>query len=807
MAYLLVDNFRAGMDRRNKRISGKAGTLWTGKNGHITRGGDWERRKKFVNTFTLPTGTTKGLATTNGQLFVFGASATPGTIPVGVTYQRLQHPSSGSAVITRILSVTLFSGKIYAIAEFDDGNVYHYYDGVRVTAWDAVSATIASNNAVASALATKIDLNASVSATALSNVVTITASVPGVTFTATKSTVNGGATNDQDITLTETQANIVPVAEVLSSATVQITGGTASTPETLASATLTITGGTNNPGVDTISSITVNGVEILNVAIDWTTSNNNTALLITNQINTYNSTPEYTATRVNNVITIKPIAGTGATPNGFALVPTVNGTVTETHSATFTGGVTAVSNDISSIKVDGVEVLNATIQWATSNSNTAQLLVNQINTYNSSPEYTAVRSGSDVIISAAAGTGATPNGFVLAVVKHGSMAENHSATMSGGVTAVAAQARVVTGTIIGTFESGDIFTITINGTPYSVSGSAAGTGTMSLTFQQKVYSVTNSLLYFTALNAPADLTGTGSGFINIANQNALSEILTAIAEYQGRLAIFSRSNITIYKTDVDPALNIFQQSVPNTGTSSPRSVIPYGNIDVFYLEDSGIRSLRARDSSNSPAVNDVGVSIDTFVRDYISTLTEDQLERAMAIIEPVDGRYWLAMGKRIFVFSYFPGSKINAWSYYDLSDEIGSDEITEIVRVGRKTYLRAGDKIYLYGGNNGTTYPNANEIECLVELPFLAAATPATFKGVGGFDIAAQGSWKNYLLIDPNNESAEIHVSDSTGISYAQPRSIMQHPCPVFALRMSCVTAGYASISSVAIHYHAEDAG
>ena len=115
--------------------------------------------------------------------------------------------------------------------------------------------------------------------------------------------------------------------------------------------------------------------------------------------------------------------------------------------------------------------------------------------------------------------------------------------------------------------------------------------------------------------------------------------------------------------------------------------------------------------------------------------------------------------------------------------------------------------MYLYGGNTGNTYPNANEVECLLELPFMAASTPATFKGVGGFDIAADGTWDAYLLVNPNDESTELHVGTYTGITYQKPRNIVQHPCAVFALRLSCIAAGYASVSGVAIHYHAEDAG
>lgn len=48
MSYLAISDFKFGMDRRRKRISGVPGTLWTLKNAHISRGGDIERAKKQV---------------------------------------------------------------------------------------------------------------------------------------------------------------------------------------------------------------------------------------------------------------------------------------------------------------------------------------------------------------------------------------------------------------------------------------------------------------------------------------------------------------------------------------------------------------------------------------------------------------------------------------------------------------------------------------------------------------------------------------------------------------------------------------
>ena len=57
MAYVLIDSFRFGVDRRRPRYAAVPGTLFAGKNVHISRGGDIERAKKFVAQYQLPAGT------------------------------------------------------------------------------------------------------------------------------------------------------------------------------------------------------------------------------------------------------------------------------------------------------------------------------------------------------------------------------------------------------------------------------------------------------------------------------------------------------------------------------------------------------------------------------------------------------------------------------------------------------------------------------------------------------------------------------------------------------------------------------
>src|SRR3546814_16270182 len=87
--YLLIEDFRLGLDRRRSRETGVPGSLWTLVNAHMTRGGEIERMKKPVPAYTLPPGTF-GMAP--HRLTVFGSAASR-AVPEGVTSQRLRHPA------------------------------------------------------------------------------------------------------------------------------------------------------------------------------------------------------------------------------------------------------------------------------------------------------------------------------------------------------------------------------------------------------------------------------------------------------------------------------------------------------------------------------------------------------------------------------------------------------------------------------------------------------------------------------------------------------------------------------------------
>ena len=461
------------------------------------------------------------------------------------------------------------------------------------------------------------------------------------------------------------------------------------------------------------------------------------------------------------------------------------------------------TNKITALTVNSVDILGASVDWTTSHTSTAAAIAAQCVTYTSSPEYTVTSSGDTVTITALAGTGVSPNGFVVNAVVAGDVTST-DVNMVGGVTAVTAVAQTYTVTVGGTFETLDQFTVTINTTEvYVVTGASSGTGTTALTFKKKLYSTASNNLYFSALLGPTQwIAGIDPGFINMASETAGSETLTAAAEYQGLMAIFSENNIRIQGISEDSSENVFLQTLQNTGTVASGSVISYGNNDVFYLSATGVRSIKARDSSNSAYVSDVGTSIDIHVRDFLNTLTATQVAAAVAVIEPLDGRFWLAVGTRVYVFSYFPSKKISAWSYYDLDITI-----THFSKIGNRIYCRAtdssgNDALYLYGGTANTTYPVAGVNNVEIELPFFSARSPAAFKELQGFDIIGINSWKVDILPDPNDVTVKTNQGIATGVTYGEPRFAATGVASLFGVNLTCSSAGKATLSALAMHYN-----
>jgi len=688
MPYVLIEDFRGGLDSRRMNQTATPGSLIELTNAHITRGGEIEKRPAFVELATLPSNTI-GLAAAGGQIYVFGSDAVSSVTfaagtPSNISYIRLQHPS-GEA-LTDVLSSDFYNGQIYAAARFADGRIYHYYNGVRITDW-----------------------------------------------------FDGRARSTFEVTAGSA-------------------GGTAAT------ASITVTGGTANPS-DNLRVLRINNVDLIASPVAHTGTDSTTATNIATAIT--NGSHGYTAAASGAVITISaPLVG--ITYNAFQLTFEIQGAVTMGSVVHMSGGV---DNAVTNITVNGVSIIGSQVVWGTSHSYTASQIAKEINDFPSSPEYEATAI----------------NQFVNIISKESGSSFNNLAV-----------AIVSAGNVTTAFDPASQTYLDGGANASSVQGYTPGAFVRPV--KTKMYALSDSLLHFSGIDDPTEWndTSTGAGFINLANHSRGSEDLKSIASYFNNIAVFAEEAVQIWFVDPDANLNQQIQVLQNTGTIAPDSVVEFGDNDVFYLNLSGIRSLRSRDSSNAAYVGDIGNPIDSLIVADIRT-NRAAAEEAQAILEPRDGRYFLSIGSKVYVFSFFPSSKVSAWSIYEpgfVVDRWAYD--------GRQTLCRSGNKLYSLGGENGNTY-DASEV--VVQMPFLDASAPATYKTFSSLDVTCENTWTVSVATDPQDISLREEVATVHQTTFGLGRVTLSGYSTHLAPRLVCSASGAAKLGNLAIHYEGGESG
>lgn len=445
-------------------------------------------------------------------------------------------------------------------------------------------------------------------------------------------------------------------------------------------------------------------------------------------------------------------------------------------SFTITSGTASPASTLLTLAVNGVSIITGTVVWATSNEATAAAIAALINSTTSSPDYTATAVGATVNILASL-AGAAANGRAV------------SYTVSNGLA----------------ITPGPGFVLA-NG-----ADAPAGTyqpGAFVKTAQQKMYSTSGSVLFFSGIAAPTKWTtdNVGAGFIDMAAETSGAEDLQAVAKYQDRLAVFAGRTIIVEYIDPDPTLNRQIQVLNNTGTLSPHSVTQFGDSDLFYLDESGVRSLKARDASNAAATSDIGVPIDTIVIDKLHQLTLTERANIIGIIEPRDGRFWLVAKDTIYVFSFFNGAKVSAWSTYTPSVMVGSVStlftVDDVAVFQRIVYVRSGDTIYTFGGLSSTLQYDATVAEAW--LPFMDAGAPTRKKNFTGADAALVGAWDVAIAMQPTNLAAEDKVASLTETTFNNDRIPAIGESTHLSLRFRTTGSGFAKLSSAVIHYEGD---
>lgn len=428
---------------------------------------------------------------------------------------------------------------------------------------------------------------------------------------------------------------------------------------------------------------------------------------------------------------------------------------------------THASSTLTDLKVNGVSIIGATVTYTASNENTASLIAGAINAHTSTPNYSATADGEKVNIVAAT-AGSEPNDYVISYTVGSSLVLDPT-----------------TGT--GVMSSG--------------SDGVIETPTHARTVGSKVYTTAGSLLGFSGIRQPTKFRtdAVGAGFIDMGSQDEDAQELKAIHNYQNYIAIFAEDVVLIWYVDPDPNLNRKVQILSNVGTPAPKSVFPFGDNDLLLYHSSGVRSLRARDSSNAAITNDIGSPIDALVKATFGALTTVEQEAVTGFTEKFTGRAWLVMKDTAYIFSYFGNAKISAWSKYDLRNDDGTLSVTDVTVFDKKVYLRSGDTIYVYDSTAATGTYDASEAE--LRLPFVDASKPTQEKQWAGIDIACEGRWEISFNTNPAtpDEYVVAAVVDST--TYGSRRIPVNARSTHISFRFRTTGTTAARLGAAVIHF------
>lgn len=337
-----------------------------------------------------------------------------------------------------------------------------------------------------------------------------------------------------------------------------------------------------------------------------------------------------------------------------------------------------------------------------------------------------------------------------------------------------------------------------------------GNGSRVLAHQQKLYAVDGKNLHFSGVSAPNDwTTGTGAGVIDVSTMDAAHTDLVGLARYYSYLAVLARTFVQVWGLDPDPAQNTMLQTLQNIGLVAPRAAAGYGNGDVLFLSDTGIRSIRARDSSNAAVLNDVGSPIDAYVQALRSELTPAQAEKITALVDPLTGHFWMVWGSEVLVLAMYPNTGVTAWSTFQFASEIDA-----VVVANSRIAVRSGEELFIYGsvstsggspfdpntpiGTSAAAY-DASAIE--IVTPFLDAKRPASVKQWTGLDLGITGTWAVYVNPDPRTPDEWQLVATVTRDTWGDERLPLNVSGTHLAVRLVSQGSTKAKLATLALHF------
>lgn len=115
---------KGGINRLRTKGAARGDQLYDLVNGYINQAGGVSMREGTIRVASL-TGDTVGLCAVNGVFNVFATALV--AVPPGYRCNVIAHPTNSALTLSRIWYASPFMGFLYVVAEFSNGDVFHYW--------------------------------------------------------------------------------------------------------------------------------------------------------------------------------------------------------------------------------------------------------------------------------------------------------------------------------------------------------------------------------------------------------------------------------------------------------------------------------------------------------------------------------------------------------------------------------------------------------------------------------------------------------------------------------------------------------
>jgi hypothetical protein len=224
-------------------------------------------------------------------------------------------------------------------------------------------------------------------------------------------------------------------------------------------------------------------------------------------------------------------------------------------------------------------------------------------------------------------------------------------------------------------------------------------------------------------------------------------------------------NIEIWDVDPDPELNSLFQNLSNFGTDYNNTAQPLGT-DMLFLTESGVRSLGSREGFANFEDTSLGSPIDDVV---VAAIAESE-HQPVSTLYTTNGQYWVAIGNRIFVWTWSRNGKVKAWAEFETTSPV-----RYFTQLRGNLYMRTeNDNILVVSKNRFTDFSGDYEVD--IGFLYQSLKSIGVMKQMLGFDLVMKGEAEVSFGFDSRtvtDESPAIKVTGNTRPGQMNPMEII----------------------------------